>query len=59
MKALGKGFSSAPFKTFTIRVRDAAKRGLHLSGDIDSEVCQRRKTEILLQHVEASYVSNS
>ncbi|XP_016652081.1 PREDICTED: L-aminoadipate-semialdehyde dehydrogenase-phosphopantetheinyl transferase-like [Prunus mume] len=40
VKALGKGFSSAPFKTFTIRVRDAAKRGLHLSGDIDSEISE-------------------
>ncbi|KAL6273417.1 hypothetical protein ACE6H2_024109 [Prunus campanulata] len=40
VKALGKGFSSAPFKTFTIRVRDAAKRGLHLSGNIDSEISE-------------------
>ncbi|KAJ6778441.1 4'-PHOSPHOPANTETHEINYL TRANSFERASE DOMAIN PROTEIN-RELATED [Salix koriyanagi] len=28
VKALGRGFSAAPFKTFTIRVKDATNSGL-------------------------------
>lgn len=28
MKALGRGFSSAPFKTFTVHFRDATERNL-------------------------------
>ena len=51
MKALGKGFSASPFNTFTIRLRDAAKRGINLSGDVDSEVCQRLINTNLLQHI--------
>ncbi|KAJ7971574.1 4'-phosphopantetheinyl transferase [Quillaja saponaria] len=38
VKALGKGFSGAPFKTFTIQIRDPINRGIHLPGRIDSEV---------------------
>ena len=36
MKALGRGFSATPFKTFTIRFRTATKG--HLSERRDSEV---------------------
>ena len=36
MKALGRGFSAAPFKTFTIRFRTATQG--HLSEHRDSEV---------------------
>ncbi|XP_041027951.1 uncharacterized protein LOC121267913 [Juglans microcarpa x Juglans regia] len=39
VKALGKGFSAAPFKTFTIRFRTAAmERGIRLPGHSDSEI---------------------
>lgn len=38
MKALGKGFSGAPFKTFTVRFK-APTRGNHLSLDTNTEVC--------------------
>lgn len=38
MKALGRGFSAAPFKTFTIRFK-APTRGNCLSTDIATEVC--------------------
>lgn len=44
MKALGRGFSASPFKTFTIQLKAAAKRGIHLSGDVESEVFQRQNT---------------
>ncbi|KAB1222588.1 4'-phosphopantetheinyl transferase [Morella rubra] len=37
VKALGRGFSAAPFKTFTIRFRAAMERAIHLSGHRDSE----------------------
>ncbi|XP_070667658.1 uncharacterized protein [Malus domestica] len=40
VKALGKGFSASPFKTFTIRFRDAAKGGVDSSGDVDSEMSE-------------------
>ncbi|XP_008387010.1 uncharacterized protein [Malus domestica] len=40
VKALGKGFSASPFNTFSIRLRDAAKRGINLSGDVDSEITE-------------------
>ncbi|PQQ19073.1 hypothetical protein Pyn_00584 [Prunus yedoensis var. nudiflora] len=39
VKALGKGFSSAPFKTFTIRVRDAARGPSSFWGQ-DSEISE-------------------
>jgi hypothetical protein len=38
VKALGRGFSATPFKTFTIRFRTAMKGGIHLSRHRDSEV---------------------
>jgi hypothetical protein len=38
VKALGRGFSGAPFKTFTIRFRTAMEGGIHLSGHRESEV---------------------
>lgn len=38
VKALGRGFSAAPFKTFTIRSRAASKGGSHVSETLDSEV---------------------
>lgn len=41
MKALGRGFSAAPFKTFTIHTRNATKGGSHLAEDLDSEVCHK------------------
>ncbi|XP_015581586.1 4'-phosphopantetheinyl transferase isoform X3 [Ricinus communis] len=38
VKALGKGFSAAPFKTFTIRVKPATKEGhIVLAEDLDCE----------------------
>ncbi|XP_050122931.1 uncharacterized protein LOC126600393 [Malus sylvestris] len=40
VKALGKGFSASPFKTFTIRFRDAAKGGVDSSGDVNSEISE-------------------
>lgn len=39
MKALGRGFSSAPFKTFTVRFRDATDRNLT---NFSSEVSHSR-----------------
>lgn len=39
MKALGRGFSSAPFKTFTVRFRDATERNL---ANFSSEVSHSR-----------------
>lgn len=38
MKALGRGFSAAPFKTFNIRFK-AKTRGRRLSMHKDIEVC--------------------
>lgn len=38
MKALGRGFSGAPFKTFTIRFK-APTRGNSLFANIATEVC--------------------
>ncbi|XP_015898629.3 uncharacterized protein LOC107432083 [Ziziphus jujuba] len=39
VKALGRGFSAAPFKTFTIRFK-AKTRGSHLSMDKDTEASE-------------------
>ncbi|KAJ4705277.1 4'-phosphopantetheinyl transferase [Melia azedarach] len=40
VKALGRGFSAAPFKTFTIRSRAASKGGSHVSETLDSEASE-------------------
>ncbi|KAF7147248.1 hypothetical protein RHSIM_Rhsim03G0072000 [Rhododendron simsii] len=37
VKALGRGFSGAPFKTFTIRYQDATRGTCDLSGNLNSE----------------------
>ncbi|XP_038720650.1 4'-phosphopantetheinyl transferase ffp-like isoform X2 [Tripterygium wilfordii] len=37
VKALGRGFSAAPFKTFTIQFRAGTKGGRHLSQKLDYE----------------------
>ncbi|KAK9290271.1 hypothetical protein L1049_008438 [Liquidambar formosana] len=39
VKALGRGFSAAPFKTFTIRFRPSTKGGFYVSGNCNSELC--------------------
>lgn len=36
VKALGRGFSAAPFKTFTIRIKNAFRRGFDHADDIES-----------------------
>ncbi|KAI4348951.1 hypothetical protein L6164_009611 [Bauhinia variegata] len=38
VKALGKGFSASPFKTFTIRLRDHMEENIHLPLHMISEV---------------------
>ncbi|KAJ7976138.1 4'-phosphopantetheinyl transferase [Quillaja saponaria] len=38
VKALGKGFSAAPFKTFTIQLSDPINQGIHLPWRLDSEL---------------------
>ncbi|GFZ02502.1 4'-phosphopantetheinyl transferase domain protein [Actinidia rufa] len=40
VKALGRGFSGAPFKTFTLRYKAAAKGSFHLSGNSNSEASE-------------------
>ncbi|XP_043721630.1 uncharacterized protein LOC122669059 isoform X3 [Telopea speciosissima] len=40
VKALGRGFSSAPFNTFTIRFRPSSSSGLHVDGDSNSEASE-------------------
>ncbi|XP_065855265.1 uncharacterized protein [Euphorbia lathyris] len=40
VKALGKGFSAAPFKTFSIRVKAATKRGIVLPQSLDNEASE-------------------
>ncbi|KAK9921309.1 hypothetical protein M0R45_029824 [Rubus argutus] len=40
VKALGRGFSASPFKTFTIQLKAAAKRGIYLSRDVESEISE-------------------
>ncbi|XP_062005227.1 uncharacterized protein LOC133722355 [Rosa rugosa] len=40
VKALGRGFSASPFKTFTIRLKAAAKRGIPLSEELDSKISE-------------------
>lgn len=40
VKALGRGFYAAPFKSFTIRYRAATEGGLHLSGNCSSEASE-------------------
>ncbi|KAL5740030.1 hypothetical protein ACOSQ2_029210 [Xanthoceras sorbifolium] len=40
VKALGRGFSAAPFKTFTIRSRVATKGGFHLSETLGYEASE-------------------
>lgn len=40
VKALGRGFSAAPFKNFTIRFRAATKGHLHLSGNSNSKASE-------------------
>lgn len=42
MKAMGRGFSASPFKTFTIKLKAAATRGIPESRD--SKVCERLGT---------------
>ncbi|XP_044483735.1 4'-phosphopantetheinyl transferase HetI-like isoform X1 [Mangifera indica] len=44
VKALGRGFSAAPFKTFTLGSRTATIGGFHLSKTLDSEA-----SEIILE----------
>ena len=41
MKALGRGFSAAPFKTFTIRIKNAFRTGFDHADDIESGVCHK------------------
>ena len=45
MKALGKGFSAAPFKTFTIRSSLATTGTSHLFDTLSSEVCSGTSAE--------------
>ncbi|KAI8563002.1 hypothetical protein RHMOL_Rhmol03G0080100 [Rhododendron molle] len=40
VKALGRGFSGAPFKTFTIRYQDATRGTCDLSGNLNSEASE-------------------
>ncbi|XP_042477673.1 uncharacterized protein LOC122059032 [Macadamia integrifolia] len=41
VKALGRGFSAAPFNTFTIRFRPTSNSGLHhVNGDSDSQASE-------------------
>lgn len=40
VKALGRGFSAAPFKNFTIRFRAATEGHLHLSGNSNSKASE-------------------
>ncbi|WCJ34291.1 4'-phosphopantetheinyl transferase superfamily [Euphorbia peplus] len=40
VKALGKGFSASPFKTFSIRVNTVTKRGIVLPQDLDIEASE-------------------
>lgn len=40
VKALGKGFSGAPFKTFTIRLGSSTGEQFHPSQNSSAEVCQ-------------------
>lgn len=56
MKALGRGFSGAPFKTFTIRIRDATQPNL---GVFSSEVSHERCLfiELVLQEPVFSFSS--
>ncbi|KAL6998040.1 hypothetical protein U1Q18_008166 [Sarracenia purpurea var. burkii] len=54
VKALGRGFSGAPFKTFTIRDKSAAKGSFHLSGNINSE-----ESEIIVDSLDNSNFTNN
>lgn len=45
VKALGRGFSAAPFKNFTIRFRAATEGHLHLSGNSNSKVCHMTSSD--------------
>ncbi|KDP37312.1 hypothetical protein JCGZ_06766 [Jatropha curcas] len=38
VKALGKGFSAAPFRTFTVHIKTATKGGSILADDVDHEI---------------------
>ncbi|XP_050383602.1 uncharacterized protein LOC126800299 isoform X2 [Argentina anserina] len=40
VKALGRGFSASPFKTFTVRLKAAAKRGIPESRKLDSKMAE-------------------
>ncbi|XP_058204889.1 uncharacterized protein LOC131318884 isoform X1 [Rhododendron vialii] len=40
VKALGRGFSGAPFKTFTMRYQDATRGTCDLSGNLNSEASE-------------------
>ncbi|KAK2454744.1 4'-phosphopantetheinyl transferase superfamily [Trifolium repens] len=37
VKALGRGFSASPFNTFTVRLRDQMKRGIHVPPHVISK----------------------
>ena len=41
MKALGRGFSAAPFKTFTICIKNGFRRGFDHADDLASGVCHK------------------
>ncbi|XP_017254516.1 uncharacterized protein LOC108224409 isoform X2 [Daucus carota subsp. sativus] len=49
VKALGRGFSGSPFKTFTIRSVAASKEGIHLSESSSSE-----NSDIVVESLEDS-----
>lgn len=39
VKALGKGFSASPFKSFTVRLGDHVKGNIHTPPHMISKVC--------------------